>query len=113
MLFRSAYFGQKDLQQTLVVRDLAARRGSPEVVVCPTSREPSGLARSSRNARLGPEELQRATCISRALFAASRAWLEGEPTVAALEELLAAEELGARYGAPGFVHRDPRRGRGR
>lgn len=86
-----AYFGQKDLQQTLVVRDLAARRGSPEVVVCPTSREPSGLARSSRNARLGPEELQRATCISRALFAASRAWLDGEPTVAALEELLAAE----------------------
>jgi len=88
-----AYFGQKDLQQTLVVRDLAARRGSPEVVVCPTSREPSGLARSSRNARLGPEELQRATCISRALFAASRAWLDGEPTVAALEELLAGARV--------------------
>ena len=44
-----AYFGQKDFQQLCVVRDLARRRGRPEIVGCAIEREPSGLARSSRN----------------------------------------------------------------
>lgn len=86
-----AYFGQKDFQQSLVVTDLARRRGAPRVVVCPISREPSGLARSSRNERLSPEERARAACLSRALSLAGRAWLGGERDAARLDSLLRAE----------------------
>ena len=50
------YFGEKDFQQTLVVADLAREMGYPEVVVCPTVREDSGLALSSRNVRLCADE---------------------------------------------------------
>ncbi len=42
-----AYFGQKDFQQSLVVRDISAARGSPEIVICPTSREPAAPRRGS------------------------------------------------------------------
>lgn len=91
-----AYFGRKDLQQTLVVEEVAARRGGPEVVVCETSREPSGLARSSRNARLSEAERSRAACLSRALFAAARAWRAGEASPEALELVLRSE-----LGVPG------------
>ncbi len=73
-----AYFGQKDYQQANLIADLAQRRGGPEVVVCSTSREASGLARSSRNTRLNAEQLELATCISRGLFAAARLWQAGE-----------------------------------
>jgi len=73
-----AYFGQKDFQQTLVVRDLARRLGRPAIVVCPTSREKSGLARSSRNALLSDEERTSAECLSRGLRAAQAAWKKGE-----------------------------------
>jgi len=83
-----AYFGQKDLQQTLVVRDLAARRGGVEVVVCPTVREPSGLARSSRNTLLSPEAREDALLLSRALFAARERWRAGERDPAELERVL-------------------------
>lgn len=73
-----AYFGEKDFQQTLVVKDIARQIGYPEIVVCPTAREPSGLAYSSRNVLLTDSERVLAACISRALFAARRAWREGE-----------------------------------
>lgn len=72
-----AYFGEKDFQQSLVVEDLARNMGFPEVTVCPTSREPSGLARSSRNVLLNDIERQRATCIYRALTRARAAWRAG------------------------------------
>lgn len=72
-----AFFGAKDLQQTLVVRDLARALGGPEIVVCPTSREPSGLARASRNLRLSPREREEAVAIHRALLAARAGWAEG------------------------------------
>jgi pantoate--beta-alanine ligase len=55
-----AYFGRKDYQQTLVVRDLASALEGPTIVVCPTSREPSGLARSSRNELLAAQDRERA-----------------------------------------------------
>ncbi len=71
-----AYFGAKDFQQTLVVRDLARRLGFPEVVICPTSRESSGLARSSRNELLSAEWRARAPAIHAALSEARSAWRE-------------------------------------
>lgn len=86
-----AYFGQKDYQQARVVADLALSRGTPEVVVCPTSREPSGLARSSRNTRLSAAERDVATAISRALFRAAAAWQAGERRAAVLRGLLHEE----------------------
>jgi pantoate--beta-alanine ligase len=74
-----AYFGQKDAQQAAVikrmVRDLAIPIG---IVVCPTVREPDGLAMSSRNALLSPAERIRATALHRSLQAAERAICEGE-----------------------------------
>jgi pantoate--beta-alanine ligase len=71
-----AFFGEKDFQQTLVVRDLARSMGRPEIVVCPTERESDGLAMSSRNALLEPQWRERAPTIHRALQAARSAWRE-------------------------------------
>ena len=72
------YFGEKDFQQTLVVSDLARQMGYPEVVVCPTVREDSGLALSSRNVLLSAHEKTRAERIYPALLAARDAWSSGE-----------------------------------
>lgn len=83
-----AYFGQKDFQQTLVVRDLARGLGRPTIVVCPTSREKSGLARSSRNALLSDAERAEAVCLSRGLSAAKSAWKRGERDPARLKEII-------------------------
>jgi pantoate--beta-alanine ligase len=66
-----AYFGQKDAQQALVINRLVRDLDIPvRVSVCPTVRDPDGLALSSRNAYLGPEERERAAALSRALRAA-------------------------------------------
>jgi len=66
-----AFFGQKDAQQALVIRRLVRDLNMPvRVEVLPTVREPDGLALSSRNAYLTPDERQRATALSRALGAA-------------------------------------------
>ena len=73
----TAYFGAKDYQQAQVVLGLARRRGGPRVVVCPTVREASGLALSSRNARLSVEDRQRAAQIYHALRAGQAAWDAG------------------------------------
>jgi pantoate--beta-alanine ligase len=73
-----AYFGEKDFQQTLVVKDLASTLGFPQIVVCNTEREPDGLAMSSRNQRLSEAEREEAGVIFRALCAARDAWREGE-----------------------------------
>ncbi len=72
------YFGEKDFQQTLVVSDLARQIGYPEVVVCPTVRENSGLALSSRNVLLSAHERIQAQRIYPALLAAREAWSSGE-----------------------------------
>jgi pantoate--beta-alanine ligase len=64
----SAYFGAKDAQQVAVVRRMVADLGIPvRIVVCPTSRDEDGLARSSRNSRLTSDERARALSISLAL----------------------------------------------
>ena len=69
-----AYFGQKDAQQALVVRKLVRDLDIPvRIEVCPTIRDPDGLALSSRNAYLSPEERERALALSRALRAAEAA----------------------------------------
>ena len=66
-----AYFGQKDAQQALVIDRLVRDLDIPvRVAVCPTVRDPDGLALSSRNAYLAPDERERAVALSRALRAA-------------------------------------------
>lgn len=63
-----AFFGQKDAQQAAVIRRMVADLNMPlEIVVCPTVREPDGLAVSSRNQYLGPQERTEAAVIYRAL----------------------------------------------
>ncbi len=103
----AAYFGEKDFQQTRVVRDLAERLGFPGIVVVPTSRDDDGLARSSRNARLDGPSRARALGLPRALFAARAAWVAGERGRVPLECVLSAELEGleVEYAAV----RDPRR----
>jgi len=72
-----AYFGQKDAQQVAVLRKLVRDLDVPvELRVLPTVREPDGLALSSRNARLSPEERERALKLSRALRAARTGGLD-------------------------------------
>ncbi|MEA2299083.1 MAG: pantoate--beta-alanine ligase [Solirubrobacteraceae bacterium] len=74
-----AYFGQKDAQQAAVIRRLVGDLDIPVAIeVCPTVREPDGLAMSSRNARLSPVERTRAVGLSRALAAAQAAAAAGE-----------------------------------
>ena len=73
-----AYFGQKDAQQAFVIKRLVNDRHFPvRVEVCPTIREPDGLASSSRNVRLPRAERPRATALRRALDAATTAVAEG------------------------------------
>ena len=80
-----AYFGQKDAQQALVVRRLVRDLDIPvRIEVCPTVREPEGLALSSRNAYLTPGERQRALGLSRALRAAEAAVRSGRIDAAAV-----------------------------
>ncbi|RLK52601.1 pantoate--beta-alanine ligase [Microbacterium telephonicum] len=74
----AAYFGAKDAQQVAVVRRMVADLRVPvDIVVCPTSREPDGLARSSRNVRLSAPDRERALAISRGLRAATDAVATG------------------------------------
>ncbi|HWD69289.1 MAG TPA: pantoate--beta-alanine ligase [Solirubrobacteraceae bacterium] len=80
-----AYFGQKDAQQTLVIKRLVRDLNMPvRVEVCPTVRERDGLARSSRNARLSPAERRRATALHQALATAQVLAAAGETDVATL-----------------------------
>jgi pantoate--beta-alanine ligase len=80
-----AYFGQKDAQQALLIRRLVRDLDIPvRIEICPTVREPDGLARSSRNVLLGPEDRRRALALSRALSAVREAVVAGERDAAAI-----------------------------
>ena len=74
-----AYFGQKDAQQAAVIRQMVRDLNFPiEIVVCPIVREPDGLAMSSRNVYLDPEQRKAATVLYRSLSAAKEAYNNGE-----------------------------------
>jgi len=93
-----AYFGQKDAQQVAVVRRMAADLNLPvQIAVCPTVRDPDGLALSSRNARLTPAERERARSLSRALSLTAAAVRDGErdPAVASAQARAAIAAAGA------------------
>jgi pantoate--beta-alanine ligase len=95
-----AYFGQKDAQQLAVVRRMVADLAFPnQIVARPTVREPDGLAVSSRNAYLSPDERRRATALHRALRAGQAVFEAGERDPAAVEA--AARDL--LEGAPGVA----------
>ncbi len=87
-----AYFGQKDAQQALVIRRLVRDLDIPvRIEVCPTVREPDGLALSSRNAHLSPPDRTRATALRQALVAVQQAVMAGERDPAALRARARAE----------------------
>lgn len=97
-----AFFGAKDAQQVAVVRRMVADLDLPvEIEVLPTVREPDGLAMSSRNVRLGPDDRRRAAALHRGLSAARDAVAAGlrDPVAVAavVERALAGEGLTAEY----------------
>ena len=93
-----AYFGRKDAQQARIIRQMARDLHlDSEIVVCPIVREPDGLAMSSRNAYLKPEERRAATILFRALDGARASISRGERDAlrltAAIRDLLRTEPL--------------------
>ncbi len=93
-----AYFGQKDAQQVMVIRQMARDLAIPTAVIaCPTVREPDGLALSSRNVHLTAEQRTAAPVLRRALLAGRAKWENGEQSADALRqtmrEALAGEPL--------------------
>jgi pantoate--beta-alanine ligase len=84
-----AYFGQKDAQQVVVIRQMVRDLNFPlEIVVCPLIREADGLALSSRNTYLNQEERQAATVLFRALSAAKSAYEDGLRDADTLQDII-------------------------
>ncbi len=93
---KRAYFGQKDFQQAVLVRQLVRDLALPiRIVVVPTVRESDGLAISSRNAYLEPAQRRVAPIVRQAVTEAARAFTAGETEPAELENLANARLAGA------------------
>ena len=98
-----AFFGQKDAQQALVIRRMARDLDMPvSIEVCPTVREPDGLAMSSRNVRLVAGARQQAVALSAALLHAERAVASGERDAETLLDL-ARDEMAAHGVQPEYL----------
>lgn len=86
-----AFFGQKDAQQCVVIKRMAADLNFPvDIRICPTVREPDGLAMSSRNRYLVGEDRQRALCLSQALARGRELIAGGERRTQAVVEAMTA-----------------------
>ncbi len=86
-----AYFGQKDAQQTIVIKKMVTDLNmNLKVITVPTVREADGLAISSRNAYLNTEERQAATVLYRSLCLSQRLWAEGEKEAGKIREQMTA-----------------------
>jgi pantoate--beta-alanine ligase len=84
-----AFFGQKDAQQVAVIKRLSSDLGfETEIIVVPTVREASGLAMSSRNELLSPEQRQKAAIIIDALREAKIAYKKGERNASSLAQIV-------------------------
>ncbi|HWV27246.1 MAG TPA: pantoate--beta-alanine ligase [Aeromicrobium sp.] len=101
-----AVFGEKDYQQLVLIRQMVDELAMGiDIVGCPTVREPDGLARSSRNVYLTPEQREQATVLHRALQAGVAAGPDGpEAVVAAARAVLAAASVEPDYVALTDLH---------
>ena len=89
VLPQKAYFGQKDAQQAVVIKQMTKDLNFPiEIVVCPTVREGDGLAMSSRNIFLKKDERQASTVLYQALRAAEKAYNDGERNGESLRKIM-------------------------
>jgi pantoate--beta-alanine ligase len=100
----AAYFGEKDAQQLFLVRRMVRELAMPvRIVGCPTVREPDGLARSSRNAYLSPEEREQASCLFLALSEAAVLTRAGEANPAVVVAAMAREIGATSLARPDYV----------
>jgi pantoate--beta-alanine ligase len=99
-----AYFGQKDAQQVMVIRQMARDLAIPtEVIACPTVREPDGLALSSRNVHLTADERAAAPVLRRALLAGRARWEAGERSADSIREAMRDELANEPLASPNYV----------
>jgi pantoate--beta-alanine ligase len=104
-----AYFGQKDAQQARIIQQMTRDLNVPvDLIVCPTQREPDGLALSSRNVYLDPAQRAAAVSLSKALAEAEAAFRGGERGAQALRRILerAGDAPGARLDYAALVDAD-------
>ena len=105
-----AFFGQKDAQQSVVIRQMVRDLAIPtEIVIVPTMRESDGLAMSSRNVYLSLEDRHAASVLFRALRAAEQRYAAGEHNAEALRDAVRATLASEPRGIPDYIScADPR-----